>query len=179
MAGGKGPIRVDMYVDYQCASCKTFQMSAGTMLSDAVAADRITLVYHPLSLSIAPANMESSTRAAASAACASDMGAFLAYNNQLFADEPVALPDPRGREAGSEADHQTNDQGAQQGDRETHAQGDAQGHSESRPERDRTRQAGTGRGSAGGAERRPARAGRRRGGHHQPGFRAVHPQRHV
>ncbi len=89
VAGGTGPVKVDMYVDYECAACKTFETSAAPLLTNAVAANKITLIYHPLTLNGAAAASQYSTRAAASAACASDLGAFMAYSNLLFASEPV------------------------------------------------------------------------------------------
>jgi protein-disulfide isomerase len=92
IAGGSGPIRVDVYVDYQCGDCKAFETAAAATLNQEVAANRITLVYHPLALNDAASDTQYSTRAAASAACASDLGAFMAYSNLLFTDEPLATP---------------------------------------------------------------------------------------
>jgi protein-disulfide isomerase len=92
VAGGTGKTRVDVYVDYNCGSCKAFAISAVNTLNQAIAANKITLVYHPLALDDAADTSQYSTRAAASAACASDMGAFLAYSNMLFTDEPLTPP---------------------------------------------------------------------------------------
>jgi protein-disulfide isomerase len=54
IAGGTGPVRVDVYVDYACVECKAFEASAGATLDKLVAANRITLVYHPLALARPP-----------------------------------------------------------------------------------------------------------------------------
>jgi protein-disulfide isomerase len=95
VAGGTGPVRVDVYVDYACVSCKAFAAATVTTLDQAIATNRITLVYHPLALHDAATSSQYSTRAAASAACASDMGSFLAYSNLLLSDEPLTLPATR------------------------------------------------------------------------------------
>jgi hypothetical protein len=90
IAGGSGPIRVDVYVNYQCTTCRLFEASTAAVLNQAIAANKITLIYHPLAPTGATAASQNSIHAAASAACASDMGFFLAYSNLLFIDEPLA-----------------------------------------------------------------------------------------
>ena len=68
VAGGTGPVRVDVYVDYACVACKAFAASTVGTLDQAIAANKITLVYHPLALNDAATSSQYSTRAAASAA---------------------------------------------------------------------------------------------------------------
>jgi len=94
VAGGTGTKRVDVYIDYQCPECKAFQASVTPTLSQLVAANQITLVYHPLALLNQSSTTQYSTRAAASAACASDRGAFMAYSNLLMNAEPAAAKAP-------------------------------------------------------------------------------------
>jgi protein-disulfide isomerase len=52
-----------------------------------IAANQITLVYHPLSQHDSAGNTRYSTRAATSLACASDLSHLLAYANALWAAE--------------------------------------------------------------------------------------------
>ncbi|HEY2794486.1 MAG TPA: thioredoxin domain-containing protein [Micromonosporaceae bacterium] len=85
--GGTGPIRVDVYVDYLCPDCKKFEESVAAPLDKMVANNAITLVYHPLALD-KNSTTAYATRAAASSACASDLGEFLPYSNLLFTDQP-------------------------------------------------------------------------------------------
>jgi protein-disulfide isomerase len=133
VAGGSGPVRVDLYVDYGCRSCKEFEAATGAILDQMVASNAITLVYHPLALAqtaataVTPSPARSASRsarskgrsarstapsvassprsaapsvassvpeapyalrAAASVACASNLGDFLTYSNLLFHDQP-------------------------------------------------------------------------------------------
>jgi protein-disulfide isomerase len=90
VAGGHGATRVDVYVDYGCAACRTSVTSMLGTLDNAVAANQITLVYHPLALLDGASSTQYSTRAAASTACASDMGQFISYSNLLVASTPAA-----------------------------------------------------------------------------------------
>jgi protein-disulfide isomerase len=88
VAGGTGKTRVDVYVDYQCQECKTFDAAAAPTFDKLVASNAITLVYHPLALLDAQSKTQYSTRAAASAGCASDEENFLAYSQLLLAAQP-------------------------------------------------------------------------------------------
>ncbi len=91
VAQGSGPTRVDVYVDYGCAACRTALTPMIGPLGKAATAGRVTLVYHPLALLDRTSSTQYSTRAAASAACASDMGQFLPYSNLLIANTPAAV----------------------------------------------------------------------------------------
>lgn len=89
VAGGTGPITVDVYVDYQCSACKAFETSAVGTLDGMIAQNRITLVYHLVALLDGMSATEYSTRASASSACAADRGRFLPYTKALFAAQPA------------------------------------------------------------------------------------------
>ena len=90
VAGGSGPVTVEVYVDYECPGCKTFQSTAFATLTSMVAKNQITLVYHPVAMLDDLTKTQYSTRAADSAACAADRGAFLPYTQALFANQPEA-----------------------------------------------------------------------------------------
>ncbi|HEY1484567.1 MAG TPA: thioredoxin domain-containing protein [Micromonosporaceae bacterium] len=87
VAGGTGAVRVDVYVDYQCPDCKAFEDSVAGTLDQMVAANRITLVYHPLAVDT-NSTTQYAMRAAASVGCASDLDDFLTYSNLLFREQP-------------------------------------------------------------------------------------------
>jgi protein-disulfide isomerase len=55
-----------------------------------IAKNQITLVYHPVAMLDELTKTQYSTRAADSAACAADRGAFLPYTQALFANQPTA-----------------------------------------------------------------------------------------
>jgi protein-disulfide isomerase len=90
VAGGSGPVTVEVYVDYECPGCKSFQSNAFATLTSMVATNQITLVYHPVAMLDELTKTQYSTRAADSAACAADRGAFLPYTQALFANQPTA-----------------------------------------------------------------------------------------
>jgi protein-disulfide isomerase len=77
-----------MYIDFQCPACKSLQASAAPMLEKLVSSDTITLVYHPVSTLDTKTKNQFSTRAAASAGCASDYGYFFPYVQVLLANQP-------------------------------------------------------------------------------------------
>ena len=90
VAGGSGLVMVDVYTDYECAGCKTFQSTAFATLTSMIAKNQITLVYHPVAMLDKLTKTQYSTRSADSAACAADRGAFLPYTQALFANQPKA-----------------------------------------------------------------------------------------
>lgn len=84
-AGGSGPVKVDLYVDFACPSCRAFAIDTEATLAGMVARDQITLVYHPISIQDASSGGTGfSTRAAASLGCASDAGHTLGYADALW-----------------------------------------------------------------------------------------------
>ena len=90
VAGGSGPVMVEVYIDYECPGCKTFQSTTFATLTSMIAKNQITLVYHPVAMLDELTKTQYSTRAADSAACAADRGAFLPYTQALFANQPTA-----------------------------------------------------------------------------------------
>ncbi|HEY9414578.1 MAG TPA: thioredoxin domain-containing protein [Pseudonocardia sp.] len=90
-------IRVDVYLDMHCADCRTWEETAGPILDEAVSDGSARVVYHPLAFLARDSSTRYSTRAAAAAGCASESGAYVAYQRLLFAEQP-----PRGGEGLSE-----------------------------------------------------------------------------
>lgn len=90
VAGGSGPVTVEVYIDYECPGCRSFQSAASATLTSMIAKNQITLVYHPVAMLDELTKTQFSTRAADSAACAADRGAFLPYTQALLANQPTA-----------------------------------------------------------------------------------------
>src|SRR5262249_49483306 len=88
VAGGTGPVKVEMYIDYQCPVCKHFEVEAETTLDQMIAKNQITVIYHPLAFLDRMSTTRYSTRAAASSGCASDRDRFLPYTKALFDNQP-------------------------------------------------------------------------------------------
>jgi protein-disulfide isomerase len=80
---------IDLYIDYLCPHCKEFEDSAATALDKMVADGTAKIVYHPIAILNGASSTNYSTRAAASAGCATDAGAFDKYTKALFANQPA------------------------------------------------------------------------------------------
>jgi protein-disulfide isomerase len=89
IASGYGKVKVDAYIDFLCPFCRQFEVSAASTLDELLAADRITLIYHPMNFLDEASSTRYSTRAAAAAGCASDEGQFLGYVSALFRNQPA------------------------------------------------------------------------------------------
>ena len=85
---GAGPVGVDIFIDFLCPYCKRFELSAAPALAGLVAAQRASLVYHPMNFLDEASTTDYSTRAAAASGCAADLGRFLDYAHELFAGQP-------------------------------------------------------------------------------------------
>lgn len=85
---GRGPVRVDAFIDFMCPFCRRFELSAGPALASLVADGRIALAYHPMNFLDDASTTEYSTRAAAASGCAADQGRFAEYAHALFESQP-------------------------------------------------------------------------------------------
>ena len=85
---GAGPVRVDIFIDFQCPFCRRFELAAGPTLAGLVADQLASLVYHPMNFLDEASTTHYSTRAAASSGCAADQGRFLEYAHALFDHQP-------------------------------------------------------------------------------------------
>jgi protein-disulfide isomerase len=85
---GDGRVTVDAYVDFLCPFCRQFELSASGALATLVTDGLISLVYHPMNFLDAASTTRYSSRAAASAGCASDGGRFPEYAHALFVSQP-------------------------------------------------------------------------------------------
>jgi protein-disulfide isomerase len=85
---GRGPVTVDVYIDFLCPFCRRFELSAGPTLSAMVADGLISSVYHPMSFLDEASTTRYSSRAGAASGCAADGGKFAEYAYALFANQP-------------------------------------------------------------------------------------------
>ena len=81
----KAPVKLDVYEDFQCPHCRDFEAVNGNYINSLVRANKMHVVFHPITL-LGP---ESALTAAASA-CASDQGKFLDYHMALYKNQPTA-----------------------------------------------------------------------------------------
>ncbi|MCW2902676.1 MAG: Protein-disulfide isomerase-like protein [Streptosporangiaceae bacterium] len=88
IVAGRGPVRVDAYIDFLCPFCRRFEQAAGPILGEIVAEDLISLVYHPMGFLDELSTTRYSSRAAAASGCAADGERFVQYAHELFAHQP-------------------------------------------------------------------------------------------
>jgi protein-disulfide isomerase len=77
------PVTIDLWIDFQCPFCRTFEQDAGPTLEQLAADGAAVLVYHPLSFL-----GEESERAANAFGCAADRGMAGEYLTILFDNQP-------------------------------------------------------------------------------------------
>ncbi len=85
---GRGPVRVDAFIDFLCPFCRQFDLSAGPTLVGLVSGGQVSLVYHPMNFLDEASTTNYSTRAAAASGCAADGGRFAEYAHALFVSQP-------------------------------------------------------------------------------------------
>ncbi|HVQ17457.1 MAG TPA: thioredoxin domain-containing protein, partial [Actinomycetes bacterium] len=90
MSFGNGPVKVDLWEDFQCPVCKQFEAANGAMLKQRIDNGDITLVIHPLSFLNQNLNNTSSTLAANAFGCSAAAGekTALAYHTLLYDKQP-------------------------------------------------------------------------------------------
>ncbi len=89
---GSGPTEIDIYLDYMCPACHQFESAYAADIRSWLDDGSVTVNYHPIAiLDRFSQGSEYSTRAAASAVCAADVGEqeFLDYTAALYEHQPA------------------------------------------------------------------------------------------
>jgi protein-disulfide isomerase len=82
-------VTVDVYEDFLCPVCGTFEKTYGPKLREQVEAGTVRVRYHVLPLLVRLSDPEGYSRDSANAAlCAADAGKFTEYHDSLFAKQP-------------------------------------------------------------------------------------------
>jgi protein-disulfide isomerase len=87
-AVGAGPVKIDIYEDFMCPNCGQFEAGVATTVDQLVAANKVTVQYHPIAILDRASSTEYSTRSAAASAAAAQGGKFAEYHKALFANQP-------------------------------------------------------------------------------------------
>ena len=85
------PVTVDLYEDFQCPNCKTFEDQTGSTLAQLVADGTVQAHYHGMAFLDTSANDDYFTRALNAAAAVVDTAgpdAFQEFHDLLFANQP-------------------------------------------------------------------------------------------
>jgi protein-disulfide isomerase len=85
---GRGPVRVDAFIDFLCPFCRRFELSSGPALALMVGDGQISVAYHPMNFLDEASTTQYSTRATAASGCAADLGRFVEYAHALFENQP-------------------------------------------------------------------------------------------
>jgi protein-disulfide isomerase len=85
---GRGPVRIDAFIDFLCPFCRRFELASGPALALMVADGQISVAYHPMNFLDEASTTQYSTRATAASGCAADRGRFVEYAHALFENQP-------------------------------------------------------------------------------------------
>lgn len=85
----EGAPTVDVYEDFRCPVCKTFEEAFGETIDELAADGQIRLNVHLKTVIDSITGGESSAIAGSSAMCAADQGAWSEYHSELFARQPA------------------------------------------------------------------------------------------
>jgi protein-disulfide isomerase len=88
VAVGSGPIKVDLYGDFICPACKAWEEANGAVIDNALATNKITLVFHPVAFLDGASSTRYSTRSSAASGCAAEGGKFKEYADALYENQP-------------------------------------------------------------------------------------------
>ncbi|GAA3337529.1 hypothetical protein GCM10020358_14120 [Amorphoplanes nipponensis] len=81
-------MKIDVYEDFICPACGRFESGATATIDQLVAANKVTVQYHPIAILDRASSTEYSTRSAAASAAAAQGGKFAEYHKVLFANQP-------------------------------------------------------------------------------------------
>ncbi|MBT8226638.1 MAG: thioredoxin domain-containing protein [Dactylosporangium sp.] len=88
-ARGDGPKLIEIYSDYQCPICRSFETQTRDTFAQWVATDTAKIVFYPVAVLDGYSKNEYSTRSAAAAGCAADGGKFHQYSYALYVNQPA------------------------------------------------------------------------------------------
>lgn len=106
------PKTVDVYLDFMCPHCKTFEEMVGPTLEQLRDSGEAQVVYHPVTFLDRASSTQFSTRASAAAGCAAAANVFPQFEKLLYANQPTeggaGLPNQQlvalGQQAGAGGD---------------------------------------------------------------------------
>ena len=83
-----GAPTLDVYEDFQCPACKSFEDQLGSTVEDLASQGKVKLVYHVKNFLDDNLRNDSSTKAGNAAFCAADAGKFQEFHDQAYANQP-------------------------------------------------------------------------------------------
>lgn len=94
VVAGDGPVKINLWEDFQCPSCKAFEEQFGDLIRKKVDSGDVTLTIHPLSFLDRNLGNSSSSLAANAFGCSSDAGQqqALDFHLTVYANQPEENP---------------------------------------------------------------------------------------
>ena len=87
---GSGPVTINLYEDFMCPVCRSFETQSGATLEQLVSENKVTVRYHPVAILDPASNgTQYSTRSAGAAAAAAEGGKFIEYHDVLYQNQPA------------------------------------------------------------------------------------------
>ena len=80
---------LDVYVDFQCPNCGSFEQQFGPALTELAKTGEVKYVVHMMTFLDTAIGNDSSKRATNAASCAADAGKFGEYHTAVFAGQPA------------------------------------------------------------------------------------------
>jgi len=80
---------IDIYEDFQCPACKSFEERAGDAIKKLAEDGKATVNYLPMQFLDANLNNGSSARAANASGCAADRDKFVEFHDEVYANQPA------------------------------------------------------------------------------------------
>ena len=84
-----GAPTLDVYEDFQCPACKSFEDQLGSTVEGLASEGKVKLVYHVKNFLDDNLRNDSSTKAGNAAFCAADAGKFQEFHDQVYANQPA------------------------------------------------------------------------------------------
>ena len=83
------PLKIDIFEDFQCPSCKFFEDPIGGYLTSLITEKKAEVIYHPLSFLGNQRGDDESIAASNAAYCAVDEGKFIDFHEALYVVQPA------------------------------------------------------------------------------------------
>ncbi len=89
VAGGDGPVTVEVYIDFMCPPCSDLDDELSSTVDQLLTDRKIKLIWHPVAyLDRYSEGTEFSTRAASAARCAAEAGGLKEFGEEMLINQP-------------------------------------------------------------------------------------------
>ncbi|WP_424534583.1 DsbA family protein [Sphaerisporangium viridialbum] len=79
---------LDIYEDFQCPACQSFEQTSSATVKNMAAAGQVKVVYHSVNIFTTEPTRGNTIRASAAARCVPDGKQWMAFHDRLFKEQP-------------------------------------------------------------------------------------------